>query len=149
MDTGRRWRAGNIPLPEPYLIGIGASLALHRNRPVRIGGDKSVRGVGGVLLVSGLAVAAWATLAAKDSELARPERLVADGPYKMSRNPMYLGWSLAYIGSALLSDSGWPLILLPGVGMAIHLEVLEEEQRLESRFGDQYREYVHRVRRYI
>lgn len=104
---------------------------------------------GAILLFSGTAIGAWATWAAGTTDLEDPSRLVTKGPYAMSRNPMYVSWSLTYVGCALLFGTRWPLILLPGVTAAIHREVLREELRLEERFGVDYKNYAREVRRYL
>jgi protein-S-isoprenylcysteine O-methyltransferase Ste14 len=149
MSSAGNWRPENIPLPEPHLLGLGLSLILHRVRPARIRGGLTSRAVGTVLLSCGAGLAVSATRAAGTAELANPDRLVTAGPYAISRNPMYVGWTLAYVGCALLVHTAWPLVLLPGVAAAVHNGVIGEEQCLEDRFGAEYRTYADRVRRYI
>jgi protein-S-isoprenylcysteine O-methyltransferase Ste14 len=76
--------------------------------------------------------------------------LVTTGLYSFSRNPMYLALLLALIGFAVAR--GHPLGLLPVVGFVIVMEVLQirpEEAMLEEKFGDAYRAYKARVRRWI
>lgn len=149
LNSNRAWRKENIPLPEPHLIGLGASLLFHLARPIRIRRGGAGMAVGTVLLLSGIGIATWATRVAGTTYLEHPDRLVTYGPYEVSRNPMYLSWTLGYIGCAFLSGSGWPLVLLPGVAIATHSAVLGEEQRLEDQFGTDFRAYVSRVRRYL
>jgi protein-S-isoprenylcysteine O-methyltransferase Ste14 len=62
---------------------------------------------------------------------------------------MYVGWTMVYIGAALMVGSRWLLILLPPVLGYTHRAVLREERCLESRFGRDYRQYRERVRRYL
>ena len=77
-------------------------------------------------------------------------RLVTAGPYRFTRNPMYLGITLAYAGLALLIDTAWPLLLLPAVLALLMVVVVRREERyLERAFGDAYRAYRDRVRRWI
>ena len=78
-----------------------------------------------------------------------PERLVASGPYRWCRNPMYLGHLIFFAGLAIALSS-W---LAAGV-LAYHLvwfdaRVREDEARLTALFGDRYRDYVARVKRWI
>lgn len=76
--------------------------------------------------------------------------LVLRGPYRFTRNPMYLGMTLLYAGVALLFDLPWALLLLPLVLVVIRTQVVAREERyLEARFGDEYRAYRARVRRWL
>jgi protein-S-isoprenylcysteine O-methyltransferase Ste14 len=78
-----------------------------------------------------------------------PTTLVESGPFGLTRNPMYLFGSIWYAGLALLLVQLWSLALLPAVVAATHYGVvLREEEYLERRFGDTYRQYKARVPRY-
>ena len=84
----------------------------------------------------------------------RPDRaastLVIAGPYKISRNPMYLGLALVYLGIAIAGQSVWALILLPVVLSVIQRRAIEpEEAFLEKRFGANYISYKEKVRRWL
>ncbi len=77
-------------------------------------------------------------------------RLVTSGIYRWTRNPMYLGMALLYAGIAILFDSLLALLLLIPVVAIIQLHVIaREEAYLERAFGDEYRAYKARVRRWI
>jgi protein-S-isoprenylcysteine O-methyltransferase Ste14 len=144
------WRWNNIPLPEPHIIGILASGALHLARPWRLpGDDRLYRGTGLTLVGAGVAISASAVLAASDADLERPSTLVLTGPYAISRNPMYVGWTLLYLGGALVTRNAWMAASLPFVGGIIHREVLREEHTLEGAFGEEYVSYRKLVRRYV
>lgn len=76
--------------------------------------------------------------------------LVTSGIYRWTRNPMYLGMALIYAGIAILFDSLLALLLLVAVVAIIQIYVISrEEAYLERAFGDQYRTYRTRVRRWI
>jgi protein-S-isoprenylcysteine O-methyltransferase Ste14 len=76
--------------------------------------------------------------------------LVVRGPYRFTRNPMYLGLALLYVGGALLVNSLWPLVFLPGVLVVVQRQVIvREEAYLERTFGEAYRAYRARVRRWF
>src|SRR6266545_4584779 len=97
------WRWRNVPLPEPHLVGLGTGIALD----VIVGGRLfSAAWVGHAsgwpLVAAGIGLAAWAVAAAGPVDLERPGTVVASGPYAWTRNPMYLGWSLLYVGVALI-----------------------------------------------
>ena len=94
-------------------------------------------------------MSAWAVRAASDADLERPSALVSTGPYARSRNPMYVGWTLLYIGAALITRNAWMLFSLPLVGGVIHGEVLREEHALEGAFRKEYFRYRKQVRRYV
>jgi len=76
--------------------------------------------------------------------------LVERGPYKFTRNPMYLGFSVLYLGLCLAANAFWPLIFLPAEIALLYLCAIRlEEAYLTREFGEAYREYCARVRRWI
>ncbi len=76
--------------------------------------------------------------------------LVTSGPFRFSRNPIYLALTLAYIGLSLVFNSYWPLPFLPLVLVIMHFGVIRrEETYLEELFGQDYRDYRARVRRWL
>ena len=76
--------------------------------------------------------------------------LVTDGPYRWTRNPMYLGMTLVYVGLALAADSPAALLLFIPVLFVIQTQVIAREERyLEGKFGDEFRAYRARVRRWL
>lgn len=76
--------------------------------------------------------------------------LVTDGPYRFTRNPMYLGMAALYAGIALGAGLLWALALLPMVLAVIQVAVIGREERyLEDLFGQAYRDYRAKVRRWI
>ncbi|MSP94390.1 MAG: isoprenylcysteine carboxylmethyltransferase family protein [Alphaproteobacteria bacterium] len=78
-----------------------------------------------------------------------PDRIVADGPYRYTRNPMYLGHLIFMLG-LFVTFSSWLAAALLVFHMAwFHSRVLKDEASLERRFGDAYRSYKKRVKRWI
>jgi protein-S-isoprenylcysteine O-methyltransferase Ste14 len=76
--------------------------------------------------------------------------IVTSGPFRFSRNPLYLGLTLVYSGVTLLFDTWWGVLLLVPVMVVMHRGVvLREEQYLEATFGESYRRYLSTVRRYL
>ena len=76
--------------------------------------------------------------------------LVTEGPYRFTRNPMYLGMAALYAGIALGAGLMWAVALLPIVLAVIQVAVIRrEEVYLERLFGDSYRDYRANVRRWI
>jgi protein-S-isoprenylcysteine O-methyltransferase Ste14 len=76
--------------------------------------------------------------------------IVSEGPYRVTRNPMYLGLLLVYVGAGLMTDSIWIVALaIPLVAIVSTAVIAREERYLERKFGDQYRRYKQQVRRWI
>lgn len=76
--------------------------------------------------------------------------IVERGPFRITRNPMYLQMVAASLGFAVLLWSPWILILAPLGALALHrLAILPEEAYLERKFGEEYLAYKRRVRRWI
>ena len=76
--------------------------------------------------------------------------IISYGLYRVTRNPIYIGVSLVYAGLALAAANIWMLGLLAPILLILHFGVvLREERYLENKFGDDYRSYKARVRRWI
>jgi protein-S-isoprenylcysteine O-methyltransferase Ste14 len=82
---------------------------------------------------------------------ARPATaLVTDGPYRITRNPMYVGMAGLHAGAAVATGVLWALAFLPAVLIAIdRLVIPREERHLAATFGEEYERYRRRVRRWI
>jgi protein-S-isoprenylcysteine O-methyltransferase Ste14 len=78
-----------------------------------------------------------------------PERIVATGPYRYVRNPMYLGHLIFMLGLAVTFASWFALTLFAVRTIWFHRRVLEDEARLRSMFGAPYLDYQQRVKRWI
>ncbi|MGH7483206.1 MAG: methyltransferase family protein [Longimicrobiales bacterium] len=111
--------------------------------------------IGGAILVLGGSLALWCVVTfalagrGTPAPFDPPRRLVTSGPYAHVRNPMYLGAALALAGAALFYGSvallGYMLVFL----IAAHVFVVNyEEPTLRRAFGDEYRAYCRRVRRW-
>ena len=111
--------------------------------------------LGATIFVLALALAAWAiitmTRAGSNVPTNRPTTtIVASGPYRFTRNPIYLGMFLGLIGLAVAYDDLWLLIVLVPFWLVIRYGVVaREEAYLDRRFGDAYRGYRARVRRWL
>jgi protein-S-isoprenylcysteine O-methyltransferase Ste14 len=153
-------RGPNVRIPPPLIFVAGWIVAwlLHRARPFALDGSETSAwqtAVGALALVAGLTFMFWGivTFASLRTPIVptRPARvLVEQGPYRFTRNPIYLGMTLAYAGLAVLLNLAWPLLVLPGVLVLLVLMVVRREERhLGATFGDAYRDYQRRVRRWI
>lgn len=79
-----------------------------------------------------------------------PQRIVQDGPYGWSRNPIYLAMTLLHLGIALWVNSLWLLLALAiTFGVMVVGVILREERYLAARFGEEYLSYKARVRRWL
>ena len=144
-----------IPPPLVYVAGLLAGWLLERVLDMPPldelwGGILSIVCfvAGAALIVSALGLF---RIAKTDPLPMRPTTsLVLRGPYRFTRNPMYVGMAFVYAGFALLFDLRWALLLLPLVLVVIHKQVIAREERyLEAKFGDEYRAYCARVRRWL
>lgn len=76
--------------------------------------------------------------------------IVVEGMYRFTRNPMYLGMLIFCIGFAIILSDIWILILTPVCGWLLYnIAIRHEEAYLEEKFGDSYRAYKQKVRRWI
>ena len=78
-----------------------------------------------------------------------PDRIVESGPYRWVRNPMYLGHLIFFAGLAVTLESWIALAVLAFHAFWFDRRVREDEERLAGLFGDAYREYCRRVKRWI
>lgn len=118
-------------------------------RPVAYAPGIALIAVAGALIVSSIALFIYRrTTIVPHSTRARA--LVAAGPFRFTRNPMYLGLSIAYLGGALIANVAWPLAVFPLPLWVMNAHVIPHEEETLSRiFGDDYRAYQQQVRRWI
>ena len=111
--------------------------------------------LGATVFVLALALFAWAiatmTRAGSNVPTSLPTTTIVDaGPYRFTRNPIYLGMVLGLIGLAIAFNSLWLLLALAPFAVVIRYGVVaREEAYLERKFGDLYRRYRSRVRRWL
>jgi protein-S-isoprenylcysteine O-methyltransferase Ste14 len=111
--------------------------------------------IGGVLLVLGVAIVATGRRAMKSGgtnvDPYKPSTaIVQSGLFRFTRNPLYLGLTLLYLGLTIMFNTWWGFVLLVPVVLIMHWGVVRrEEVYLERKFGDSYRGYRSRVRRYF
>lgn len=142
------------PPPLIYLVPLAVGLLLDRWRAVPLLPERLAAPVGIAALLLGLV--ALAALRQFIRAGTRPEpwkpttALVTNGPYRFTRNPMYLGFTFVYLGITCWVNTVWPVALLPLVLLAMHHGVIRrEEVYLERKFGEEYRAFRRRVRRWL
>lgn len=146
--------AVKLPPPITFAAPLIVGLLIGKWCPLRLPG--ALWWIPGwILVAAGLGVAIWARqIFSRRGTSVLPFRptlvIVVEGPFRVSRNPIYLGFALAYIGGSLLFRSVWPLLFLPIVLLVVHkTAIVREETYLERRFGAQYLEYKNKVRRWL
>ncbi|WP_436495989.1 methyltransferase family protein [Actinokineospora sp. HUAS TT18] len=134
------------PLPAEHAVTMIAGLILHARTRPRL--PAALAPVGWVGLAAGLGLNVWAVRARGEGDIDAPDRLVTAGPYALTRNPMYVGWSLLHLGAGLAARSPWLLAGWPVAAALVHRAVLREERQLAALFGDEHAGYARRVPRY-
>jgi protein-S-isoprenylcysteine O-methyltransferase Ste14 len=143
------------PPPLIYFVPLVLGILLHRLWPLRPGKRSGARWLGGSLLLAGIGGIVWALWTMRRAGTPPDPRhpvthLVTHGPFGLSRNPVYLSFTTIYAGIALLVQSVWAIVFLPLVLLTMQRGVIEREERyLARRFGDDYRHYSTRVRRWL
>jgi protein-S-isoprenylcysteine O-methyltransferase Ste14 len=147
---GKGWQARNVPVPVAYLVALTVGFGLHRARSWPLPGTHRTRCLVGLpLIAAGVHLASWSVRAAAEVDLESPDRLVSVGPYAVTRNPMYLGWTLAGLGAGVVAGTGWVLAAVPAAAVWTHREVRREERQLAGSFGAEFDRYCERVSRYL
>jgi protein-S-isoprenylcysteine O-methyltransferase Ste14 len=151
----KRETAGVIaPPPVIYLGFLGLGFALEALMP---GADLPgwAQWAGAAVITAGVALLLSFELAFKRAGTnVNPYRpsaaLATDGPYRISRNPAYLGMAITYIGIALAVEAPWALVMLVPAALLIQYGVIAREERyLERIFGEEYLSYKRQTRRWI
>ena len=152
MSTGAQVRL--IP-PVVYFTPFALMWALQQWRPWTIPSGAATNIAGLALIASGifLMLCSFVTLTRANTTVIpwqQVSAIVATGPFRFSRNPIYLADAITYLGGSLAIHSWWPLLVVPGIVLVIRRKVIDREERyLTEHFGDAYREYQLRVRRWL
>jgi protein-S-isoprenylcysteine O-methyltransferase Ste14 len=146
----------NVVAPPPLIYGLPllAGLLLQHFRPLAIMPAQWALILGPLFTLLGFiglpAVLAFRRAGTHPQPWRPTTALVVTGPYRLTRNPIYLGFTLWYLGITFWVNSMWPLLFLPVVLLVMNRWVISrEEAYLERRFGDAYRSYRASVRRWL
>ena len=152
-------RGPGVSFPPPLLfvggLTIGVLLDVALPLPAVIPDARWVVIAGFALVAIGIALMLTGIITFKRHHTAvypnRPASLVVDpGVYAYTRNPMYAGLTIAYLGGVLLTGVLWVLLLLPMVLTLLVTQVIRREERhLRERFPEEYAAYCARVGRWI
>ena len=144
-----------FPPPFLYAAAVVGGLVLNRWWPLPVGWPVLATSIGAVLALAGFGLmfggigVFWRS---RTSILpVRPaSTLVIAGPYRFTRNPMYVGMAAVTVALGLILDTWWPALLLPpALWLVRRLVIAREERYLLRRFPGQYEAYMRRVRRWL
>jgi protein-S-isoprenylcysteine O-methyltransferase Ste14 len=147
---------GVIVFPPLLFAGtLVVGLLLHWWMPRPILPHHSLRAVGVLLMVLSIIIASWGrTTMVKGGTNINPKKpstaIVTEGPFRFSRNPLYGSLTGMYLDITFLINALWPLLLLFPLLVVTHYGIIRrEEHYLDAKFGDSYRTYKARVRRWF
>ena len=144
------------PIPPRYFnVLLVFAILLHYIMPLKILINPPFNYLGTILIILGLALNIWAVRILSRNQTTiefnkDPSDLVTNGPFRFSRNPIYLSGLMLSAGIAIFFGSVITFVL-PFMLLLIldRVYVPSEEETLENMFGDEYRSYKHRVRRWL
>ena len=134
-----------------FAIAYGLNLAW----PLAVLPQPAARWIGIALCVAGAALILWGIVTMRRARTniypgLPATALVTDGPFRFTRNPLYVALAILFAGLALEVDMLWGFLVLMPLLLVMHYGVIRREERyLEGKFGDAYRAYCARVRRYL
>ena len=141
--------------PVFFLVALLLMIGLHLLLPIRTFIAAPYRYLGLVPLALGLAVVlhvdrTFRRAGTTIKPFERSSKLLVDGPYRISRNPIYLGLVVALAGVAVVCGSITPFMVVPAFAFLIDRRFIRaEEAQLEETFGQEYDAYKRRVRRWL
>ena len=157
-NTGMLPEVANLGIVRPPLVYLGAialGLLLHFAWPVRLVSRAVSVPLGGTAVPVAVALFLYAVRTFRTAGTPvpgnrPPTTVVRTGPYRCSRNPIYLSFSLLHLGVAFWVNSVWLLVtLIPAVALMSFVVIPREEQYLETRFPSDYLPYKASVRRWL
>ncbi|MBX2813052.1 MAG: isoprenylcysteine carboxylmethyltransferase family protein [Myxococcales bacterium] len=146
-----------VKFPPPIIFGLSLLLGLFINQlyPLKISGFWIRSTIGLLFLCTGILLLATATISFRNSgQDLRPwtpsPSLITHGPYRFTRNPMYLGMALIQAGIGCLFDNLW-IFFLTGISILIvqRLVIYPEEKYLLETFGESYVSLLRSTRRWF
>lgn len=168
LRAGAKWRVNEMnvyrarPVTYPwptafFLIILPISTVCYDVAPMHLlNGVPLLRTIAsGIMIAAGLSLAIWAIATLKGHHTAlgsmkKTSRLVTSGPFGLTRNPIYLGYTVAALGAALAANNLWTACLAVCAAVVTHLWVIRrEEQFLQARFGYEFERYRQRTRPWL
>jgi protein-S-isoprenylcysteine O-methyltransferase Ste14 len=148
-------KLGVIRPPLVYLFSVVSGAAIQLAKPLPFLPGTLATPLGALFVVVAVALFAYSVSTFRAAGTPVPARkptttIVRTGPYRFSRNPIYLAFSLLQLGIAIWANSVWLLATLGGAVLLINCVVIpREEKYLERKFGAQYLDYKGSVRRWL
>jgi protein-S-isoprenylcysteine O-methyltransferase Ste14 len=155
MNHPKSNRLVAVPAPVFYVLAFGSGLIVDHFVRWRPNWIERLHVFGWALIAAGLVLGPGSAVlfALKRTTLnpgGQPSRLVTSGAFKISRNPMYLGLAVIYLGAAIAFNRPWAIVLLPLPVLLLNLVVIPfEESSLEHTFGVEFKAYRQRIRRWL
>jgi protein-S-isoprenylcysteine O-methyltransferase Ste14 len=148
--------AGRAPFPPPlsFVLAIVLGWLLQRRLAISFVPTAFARLVGGIVVAAGVALAALSVREFRRFQTSlRPDRpstaVVQTGPYRYSRNPMYVGMAVVQLGVALRLNNFWILVMLIPAIVITSFIIRREERYLDRHLGTEYASYRAAVRRWL
>jgi protein-S-isoprenylcysteine O-methyltransferase Ste14 len=147
-----------LPPPVPFVSALLLGIVLDRVLPIAVAPASALPflQLAGLLLTTAsgsLAAAAFFTLRRHRTTFRtdRPvEALVTAGPFRLTRNPMYLSLALLLVAVSAFLNSPWPIaFLVPALVLVQRLAIRPEERYLLKAYGNEYERYCRKVRRWV
>jgi protein-S-isoprenylcysteine O-methyltransferase Ste14 len=144
-----------IPPPLLFVVSFFAGVGLQRVVSLKIGAAPAVRVLGIGLLGCGVVLALYSlatffVVRTTVVPFSAPSKLVIWGPYRFTRNPMYVALILAYLGVTAITSQILAIVFLPIPIVVLRSIVIPfEEERMRKGFGEAYQQYCSRVRRWL
>lgn len=147
-----------VPPPIIFALPLLAAMFVDSQQPWPIANPRSPALLVGsfLFLVAGIALGLAGVTTFRHAKTTilpagRPTTAIVErGPYAFTRNPMYCAMAFGYFGLSFLLNTSWALLLLPAVIAVVDVFVIRREERyLRTKFGEDYRAYCARVRRWF
>jgi len=141
--------------PLVYLGAIAAVFVLRHFLPLPLIAAAGILWPFAALAVLGVLILFWGRNAMRKANtnidpMLPTLAIVTGGPYRFSRNPLYIALTLIYFGVTLAGNTWWSVLVFVPLICALHFGVvLREERYLQEKFGEQYLSYRRKVRRYL
>ena len=141
--------------PFYFFASMVLMVGLHHHQPIVQIISEPVSYTGVILIITGFVMISWGANAFRKAEtpvkpFEQSTTLVLHGLYRYTRNPMYLGFIIILCGSGILLGSLFPFLVIPVFFLIIQEGFIKHEELfLGNIFGDEYREYKSRVRRWL
>ena len=154
-EAGNVARLGIVRPPLVYLVSIVVGALVHLVAPLPFVTRTLAVPLGASVVVVAIALFSFSVAKFRAAGTPVPARkpttaIVRTGPYRFSRNPIYLAFSVFHVGIAIWVNSLWLLATLAGALLLMHYVVIPTEERyLERRFGAEYLDYKASVRRWL